>query len=299
MLDIQMKIFKTVVEKKSFSRAAEELHMTQSSVSQQIQNLENYYSVKLFDRLHRRIAMTQAGIALYPYAVKIERLYEESRKAMQGLMQVISGKLHLGASLTIGEYLMPEILVSFSKLYPQVDIAMDIFNTEQIAAMVVNGDINLGFIEGPFETPDALVAKQCGGDELVVIAPADNRRVKCIKQHLAELLAERWVMREKNSGTRKIFEQYVAANGFDVSAINVIMELGSTQAIKEAVKAGLGIAAISRLAVAKEIERGELGIILISEGPIERNFTMLSHREKFKTSAVERFSEFVFEKAER
>lgn len=294
MLDIQLKIFKTVVEKRSFSRAAQELHMTQSSVSQQIQNLETYYGVKLFDRLHRRITITEAGTALYPYAVEIEKLYEQARKAMQGVTGVISGLLHIGASLTIGEYLMPEILVAFSRLYPQVDIAMDIYNTEQITDMVVEGRINLGFVEGPFKASDIILTQLCGGDELVVIAPADfdiqEENVPMIK-----LLPERWVMREANSGTRHIFEQYVKAHGFDPSTLNIVMELGSTQAIKEAVKAGLGIAAISRLAVADEIERGELAVVPLAEGSIRRHFTMLRHREKFQTIAVERFSDFVLQ----
>lgn len=296
MIDIQLRIFKAVAEKKSFSKAAQDLHMTQSSVSQQIQNLEMHYGVKLFDRLHRKIELTQAGSALYPYAVEIERLYDQAEKAMQGILQVISGRLHIGASLTVGEYLMPEILVSFSTIYPQVDIAMDIYNTEQITAMVVNGDINLGFVEGPYEAHEAIIAEYCGGDELVVIAPAASKRLKGGRQHLAELLPERWVMREKNSGTRQVFEQYVMANGLDASAINVVMELGSTQAIKEAVKAGLGIAAISQLSVADEIRHGELSIISLAEGAIERKFTMLRHREKFQTSAVERFSKFVLER---
>lgn len=298
MVDIQLRIFKAVVEKNSFSRAAQELHMTQSSVSQQIQNLETHYGVKLFDRLHRKIELTQAGSALYPYAVEIERLYDQARKTMQGILQVISGRLHIGASLTVGEYLMPEILVSFSMLYPQVDIAMDIYNTEQITTMVVNGDINLGFVEGPYEAPEAIIAKNCGGDELVVIAPASCKRLKGGFHKLSELLPERWVMREKNSGTRQVFEQYVAANGFEISSINVVMELGSTQAIKEAVKAGLGIAAISKLSVADEIRHGELAVIALAEGSLERKFTMLRHREKFQTSAVERFSQFVLEKTE-
>lgn len=299
MLDIQLRIFKAVAEKKSFSRAAQELHMTQSSVSQQIQNLETYYGVKFFDRLHRKIELTQAGAALYPYAVEIERLYDRAQKAMQGIMQVISGKLHIGASLTIGEYLMPGILVSFSTLYPQVDIAMDIYNTEQITAMVVNGDINLGFVEGPYEAPEAIIAKNCGGDELVIIAPVSCKRLKGGFHKLSELLSERWVMREKNSGTRQVFEQYVVANGFDINSINVIMELGSTQAIKEAVKAGLGIAAISQLSVADEIRHGELSVISLAEGSLERKFTMLRHRERFQTSAIECFIQFVQKETEK
>lgn len=292
MLDIQLQIFKTVVEAQSFSRAAQQLHMTQSSVSQQIQNLEAYYGVKLFDRLHRRIATTEAGAALYPFALAMEKLCEEAHKTMQGITGVISGRLHIGASLTVGEYLMPKILVAFSRLYPQVDVAMDIYNTEQITDMVVEGRINLGFVEGPFKASDIILSQLSGGDELVVVAPADFDSGEG-SIPVADLLSERWVMREPNSGTRHIFEQYIEGRGVDPAALNIVMELGSTQAIKEAVKAGLGIAAISRLTVDDEIERGELTVVPLAEGSIRRHFTMLRHREKFRTTAVERFSEFV------
>lgn len=295
MLDIQLKVFKTVVEKKSFSRAAQELFMTQSSVSQHIHNLENYYGVKLFDRLYRKTALTSAGAALYPYAVEVERLYGQARKTMQGITHVISGRLHIGASLTIGEYLMPRILVAFSRLYPQVDIAMDIFNTEQITLMVTQGAINLGFVEGPFESAEILVAEPCGGDELVIIAPGVSRLDDNVPQSLQELLLERWVMRERNSGTRNIFERFISGHGYNIADLNIVMELGSTQAVKEAVKGGLGIGAISRLTVAEDVKRGDIRVIPVKEGEIGRIFTMLSHRDMFQTSTVEKFSEFMLE----
>ena len=171
VLDIQLQIFKTVVDKKSFSLAALELHMAQSSVSQQIQNLERHYGVKLFDRINRRVLLTEAGLQLYPYAIQLERLYQEACKSMSELTDNIDGKLHIGASLTIGEYLMPEILVGFSRLYPQVKISMDIANTEEITAMVVSGTVNVGFVEGPFEMCGVLRCQPFYGDELVVIAP--------------------------------------------------------------------------------------------------------------------------------
>ena len=295
MLDIQLRIFKMVAEKKSFSLAAQELHLTQSSVSQQIQNLEAYYGVKLFDRLHRRIMITQAGSQLYPYAVELERLYQEAREAMLDVRAEVSGRLHIGASMTIGEYLMPRLLVRFSRLYPQVDIAMDIFNTEQITAMVLAGRINLGFVEGPYEVSGILQGTVFDRDALVIVAPPGHRAIGPVPVTLGELMEERWVLREKTSGTRKIYEQFLGGHGYDTATLNVVMELGSTQAVKEAVKAGLGITAISRLAVADEIERGEVGVVALEEGSIDRPFTMLYHREKFCTRAVETFRRFVLE----
>lgn len=295
MLDVQLKVFKTVVEKGSFSLAAQELHMTQSSVSQQIQSLESYYDIKLFDRMYRKIMVTQAGMALYPYAAELERLYQESNKAIQGLKADIAGRLNIGCSLTIGEYFMPRILVSFSLEHPLVEASMDVFNTEQITAMVVGGAINLGFIEGHYEPLDMLADTKFGGDELIVIASPQYKHL-LHRMSLAELKGARWVMREKDSGTRKIFEEFITKHDIDPSKLNVVLEMGSTQAVKEAVKSGIGITAISKLTVESELQRGELIAIPLQEGIIPRKFTMIYHKERFKTHAAEKFMSYVMEK---
>lgn len=298
MLDVQLKVFKTVVDKGSFSLAAQELHMTQSSVSQQIQSLENYYGIKLFDRLYRKIMVTQAGMALYPYAVELERLYQEAGKAMQGLKADIAGKLNIGCSLTIGEYFMPRILVEFSLEHPMVEASLDIFNSEQITAMVVAGSINLGFIEGHYEPLDMLVDTKFAGDELIFIAAPQYKHL-LHRMSLVKLKGARWVMREKDSGTRKIFEEFIIEHGVNPNELNVVLEMGSTQAVKEAVKSGIGITAISRLTVQEEIHRGELIEISVHEGVIPRRFTMLYHKERFRSHAVEKFMDYVMEKTKK
>ncbi|EAX48998.1 transcriptional regulator, LysR family [Thermosinus carboxydivorans Nor1] len=293
MLDLQLLVFKTVVEKNSISLAAQELHMTQSAVSQHIQNLETHFGVKLFDRLHRRIAITAAGEALYPYAVELETLYQRAQKAIQTLTDDVSGRLRIGASLTIGEYIMPKVLVMFRQLYPNVDMTMEIYNSEQITAMVIDGVLDVGFIEGPFQLSGNICAVPCGGDELAVIAPPSHPLACGEPCALGALLSQRWVMRERTSGTRRFFELFVEKAGYALDRLNVVMELGSTQAIKEAVKAGFGIAAISILAVSDEVERGEMRPIVLQEGPVRRDFTMIYNAEKFCTLAVEKFLAFV------
>lgn len=295
MLDVQLKILKTIVEQKSFSKAAEVLHMTQSSVSQQIQHLEGYYGVKLFDRFYRRIHATPAGEALYPYAVQIDRLYQEAEKTLQKFSGDISGRLHIGASLTVGDYILPEILVAFRQQYPQVDIAMEVCNTEEVAGKVRDGILNVGFIEGPFLPSDRLIGKPCGGDSLVVIAAGAVTEQKPAAM-LSELLRGKWVMREPISGTRRVFEGFLQAHGHDPSALQVVMELGSTQAIKEAVKAGLGISVLSRRAVEAEFKQGTLREIPLAEGEITRPFSLLYHKDKFRPYTVELFLAFALSK---
>jgi DNA-binding transcriptional LysR family regulator len=295
MLDIQLQIFKRVVEKESFSAAAQELHMTQSAVSQQIHNLEFFYGVKLFDRLHRRIVLTDAGAALYPYALELERLYQKADETMHRLMDVVEGQLGISSSLSIGEYLLPELLVQFKCLYPLVKISMNIENTEKVIADVLEGSTHVGFIEGVYEPQAALVHSRFAGDRLVIIASPDHPHYRSGPVSLTTLLAEPWVLREPDSGTRRIFEQFVSSHHLDVAELNVVMELSSTEAIKRAVKAGLGLGVMTYLAVEEAVSRGELTVISLEEGTIDRDFIMLYHKAKFQTRAAGKFCAFIQE----
>ena len=293
MFDIQLEVFKAVAEKLSFSQAAHDLHISQSTVSQHIQSLETRYRTKLFDRLHRGIALTQAGSRLLTYVIEIERLYVEADNAMREMQGTVGGRLHIGASLTTGEYMMPKILVNFSQLYPNVDIVKEIFNTEQITAMVMEGTIDVGFTEGPELAPGILTSLFCGGDELVIIAPANSPLAQNKPVPLQTLVSEHWVLRETTSGTHRSLATFFAQHHCDITALNIVMQLGSTQAVKEAVRAGIGIAAISHFAVAEEVNRGELKIIPLLEGPIRRRFTILYHKKKTLTYVAETFLNFV------
>ena len=298
MLDVQLKIFKTVVEKESFSLAAQELHLTQSSVSQQIQSLECYYGVKLFDRLHRRIHLTEAGAALYPYAANLERLYQEAKDSMSGQMDQISGQLYIAASLTIGEYLLPKLLAQFNAIYPKVNISMSIENTEKVIGKIIEGKAGVGFVEGVYEPVASVTDTCCKGDQLVVIAPGFYKTKASGPLPLADLVSERWVLREPDSGTRRVFEQFLVNHGQSPASLTVSMEMSSTEAIKSAVMSGVGLGVMSRLAVNGELERGELKILTLCEGAIDRDFRMLRNRSKFQTKAVEKFCSFFIEQAQ-
>lgn len=298
MLDIQLKIFKTVVEKESFSLAAQELHMTQSAVSQQIQALECYFGSKLFDRLHRRISLTEAGSALYPYAVRLDHLYQETKDTMAGQIDLISGRLCIAASLTIGEYLLPKILAQFNAIYPQVSISMNIENTERVIGSILEGSASVGFVEGLYEPVSSLDETLCSGDQLVIIAPVSHRMPSGVPIHLKALLEERWILREPDSGTRRVFENFLTKCGYAPSSLNVVMDLSSTEAIKSAVRAGVGLGVMSRLAVTSELEREELKTVLLREGTIDRSFRMLRNKGKFQTKAGEKFCAFFLEQTQ-
>lgn len=292
LLDTRLRTFISVSERKSFSQSAQELYLTQSAVSQHIQSLEAYYGVKLFDRLNRRVQLTAAGEELYRYAASMQRQSQETEKTMRKLGDVVQGRLHIGASLTIGEYLLPNRLVHYQLLYPGVDISMEVFNTEQIRDLVISGQIDVGFIEGPVELPPSLEHQPWGNDELVLIAQSGHP-VGTGPVSIDSLAEHNWILREPSSGTRKSFEAFLSSYGADVAALNVRMELGSTQAVKEAVKAGLGLAPISNLAVADELIRGDFCCVDLAEGTIRRDFTCIFHRNKFQSHATEIFLEFI------
>ena len=293
MLDNRLCVFKAVADYKSFTLAAQHLYMTQSAVSQYIAGLESYYGLKLFDRMHRKIALTVAGEKLYGYAAEIEKLCQGAEKEMRSLASSVSGRLHIGASLTIGEYLLPELLARFNQLYPLVDITMDIFNSDQIAHKVIEGKVDAGFIEGKLDLAVSFNYHECGGDELVIIAPGSGT-VPQDRVTIEMLMDQRWILRESTSGTRTSFEHFLKTHGCEASALNIGMELGSTQAVKEAVKVGLGIAPISSLAVVEDILRGEFHVLPLVEGPIQRSFSLITNPDKFQTYTTEMFLNFVF-----
>jgi len=295
MLDVQLKIFKMVVEKKSFSLAAQELHMTQSSVSQHIQALEIYFGTKLFDRLHRRICLTEAGSALYPYAISLDRLYQEARDTMLGQLDLVTGRLSIAASMTIGEYLLPKILVRFNRLFPKVNITLEIENTEKVIGKTVEGNADVGFVEGLYKPVAELDGECFHGDDLVVIkAASDCERIE-EPVSVATLMSERWVMRETDSGTRRVFENFLVRHDFSPSSMNVIMSFSSTEAIKSAVMTGAGLGIMSRLAVDGEVRRDEIVVVPLREGTIDRNFWILRNKAKFQTKTVNRFCTFFME----
>lgn len=292
MIDTRLRTFLAVSDRKSFSQAAQDMYLTQSAVSQHVHSLEAYYGVKLFDRLNRRIQLTAAGEKLYSYATSMQKQSWETERAMRNLGGEVRGRLHIGASLTVGEYLLPSRLINFQLLYPGVDITMEVYNTEQIRDLVIDGQVDVGFIEGPVDLPPNLNCMPWGHDELIVIAPP-GYSVSEVSVTMGSLDAENWILREPLSGTRKSFEAFLSNCGFDITTLNVRMELGSNQAIKEAVKAGLGLAPISNLAVLDELARDEFRSLRLVEGPIQREFSCIYHQNKFQSHVTEKFMEFI------
>ena len=295
MLDTQLLVFKAVAEQKSFSRAAKVLHMTQPAISIHIQNLEEYFGTRLLDRNNRQVSLTEAGRVLYHYAVELARLYDEARKAVAEVTGKVKGKLVIGATLTIGEYLLPRIAGYFKQKYPEVDITLQIANTQEVVRRILAHELDLGLIEGRVEHPD-LIQQDIYQDELVLIVSPQHPWAEREEVTLEDLRREPVILREKGSGTRQVAEEGLKKAGLDLCALKIAMELGSTQAIKEAVEAGLGVAIISRLAVKKESRNNLLREVRLQGVDFKRSLRVAYSRHKFRSPSAEAFLKLLLSK---
>lgn len=285
-MHLQLLVFVTVVEKKNFSRAAETLNLTQPAVSQQIHTMEDHYQVKLFERNNKRVELTQAGEILYPYALQILKLHQEAYQAISDLLGLVTGKLTIGASLTIGEYVLPRLLSHYTQQYPDVEIAVTIGNTEVIAEHALMNRIDIGLVEGPVN-PSNLVITPFLEDELILIVPPTHRFAGLSEVDVAELEDEVFIVREAGSGTRFALTEILQS--LQIHPRREI-QFGSTQAIKEAVEVGLGVSFSSKWSIQKELKLKTLSALRVKGYSLAREFSVLWKKDRFQSRAMLEFS---------
>lgn len=266
----QLHIFYTVAERGSFSAAAQALHMTQPAVTMQIQSLEDYFGIKLLHRSTKKLELSEAGLTLLPYAKRSVELVRQTDEAMSAFTQKLQGRLQLGASLTIGEYVLPRMLGPFAKKYPDTSIVMKVMNTAQIMEDILKHQLDLGLIEAPVQHPD-MVVETVMQDELKLVVPAGHALDRG-EVELEEVLSYPFVLREKGSGTRQVMEDELLKRDIDARHIHVVMELGSTGAVKSAVEAGVGITMLSPSSVQHELALGLVRIVDIRGLEFKRQF---------------------------
>jgi DNA-binding transcriptional LysR family regulator len=248
------------------TRGAERLDISQPAASKQVRQLEKALGVHLFDRIGRRVLLSQAGVLLEEYAGRLFGLAREAEQALADVRAGGRGRLVLGASTTIGNYLLPAVLAEFRRRHPRVELAMEIGNTEQVHRRLAGHDLDVALSEGLVERDD-LVAEVFARDELVVIASPRHPLAGKGRVSLRALEGEPCVLREPGSGTRAVEEQALARLRLPLQAV---MSLGSTEAIKRVVAAGVGVAIVSRLALAAECAAGTLAALAIAGLRIER-----------------------------
>jgi DNA-binding transcriptional LysR family regulator len=294
MADRRLQVFYTVARQLSFTKAAEQLFMTQPAVTFQVKQLEEHFNARLFERSHARIALTPTGQLVLEYAERILGLSEEMDKRVSELTGAISGPLLLGASTTIAEFILPRVLGEFKARHPQVQTHMTVANSEIIESRVADYTIDLGLIESPSRLP-SLHTEVCCDDELVMICAPGYKLAGLKSVTPRQFAGEPYISRESGSGTRQFSDNYFRQAGIAPEDFNIVMELGSPEAIKGVVETGIGVAIISRSTVAKDLRLGSLVAIPL-EPRLIRVLSLVSPREKFRSRLLSTFAEFATRK---
>ena len=264
--------------------------MTQPAVTFQIRQLEEYFNTRLFDRTNNGISLTKAGQIVKSYADQIITQYNEMDNEVRQLTDHVEGLLVLGASTTIGEYVIPRLLGEYQAKFPGVAIRLQVANTLGVIHMLDNNQIDIGIVEGPVNNKN-LVTSVCWDDELVAVMPVGHPLEGAKKLTLDKLLEYPFIAREEGSGTREVINGYLATHKYDFGDFDLIMELGSPESIKSAVAAGLGVSILSVATLEKERKLN----LLVQRGldpPITRPFSIIYQREKFRVKVVEEFLRF-------
>ncbi|SCM70790.1 Transcriptional regulator, LysR family [uncultured Pleomorphomonas sp.] len=286
----QLRIFVAVAEREHVTQAAHELHLTQSAVSAAITALEGRYAIRLFDRIGRRIALTDAGRTFLEEARAILGRAADGEAVLSDLADFRRGELAIAASQTIGAYWIPRVVRAFTKSYPGIRVTLELGNTEFVAGRLRDGAALVGFVEGPVDEPSLAIDRLFDDELVLVTAPADPWLAAA--GGMAERLrAARWVLREKGSGTRVALEQALAHYGLSAADVDVALELPSNEAVRTAVEAGAGVTVLSRMVAGAALAAGTLAQV---ETPLPgRGFHALRHRERYFGRAAAAFVELV------
>ncbi|MCH6265019.1 LysR family transcriptional regulator [Neobacillus citreus] len=284
-----LQMFCLVLDEGSISQAARLSYVSQPAVTRQIHQLENDYGALLFDRTDGAMKVTEAGKALYPFAKAIVRDYRNSKEAVKQAVGDYNKNLVVGASFTIGEYLLPSLLGRFKKKWPELNVTLMIKNTPGILEDLTNDVIDMALVEGLVDKQAFLVEKFADDDLILVCAPNHEWGDEV---QIEDIVDEQMIWREADSGTRQIVKN--SLEQFHIlEKIESYMELGSTQAIKSAVSAGLGIAILPRIAVAAELRVGLLREVTITDMKIIRNLWLVRKNQRFHKNSVTQFLDFI------
>jgi DNA-binding transcriptional LysR family regulator len=288
----QLEIFAKVAELGSFSRAAESLHLTQPTVSEHIRALEDELGVRLLDRLGRGTGTTRAGQLLLSYATRMLALSREARQALEGFQGRMRGELVVGASTIPGEYILPILLGRFREKFPEVSTTLVIGDSQAVVDWVAEGRVEVGVV-GARLPRRGLEFRELMPDEEVVVVPAGHPWQGRAEISLDELAGAPLLIRERGSGTRAALEKALERAGMDLGALRIVGEIGSSQAIKQAVKAGMGITIISRIAVEEDCRQGLLAFLRVRDLAVTRAFHLLTHKERSRSPVAEAFRLFL------
>lgn len=284
----KLKIFYETALCLNMTKVAKNMYISQPSISQSIHELEEEVGVKLFDRIGKKLFLTTEGEVFLNYTRRILNLYDEGIKTLNDYSHNSKGKIKIGASTTIGIYILPDIIKSFSEKFPDIEISIIIENTTHIKSLILQNEVDFAYIEGEMKCEE-INKEKIWEDELVFICGNNHKwnNINTIKSE--ELSTEKLIMREHGSGSREIVENYLKSKQIDY---NIFLELGNTEAIKRTVEANLGISCISEKCIEEKINCGDLNAFKLEERKITRDLVMITHKDKFISNNMKEFIEF-------
>lgn len=271
MFDYRIRVFFTVANRLSFSRAAEELHITQPAITRHIRQIEDHFGQKLFERKGNSIALTEAGNLLYNHSKRILQEYKELEFDMNALVDRTEGILRIAASTTVAQYVLPVVLAKFHRQYPKVKVSLISANTEDVEKAVLESNAELGFIEGRSKNRE-LAYQPFLKDEIVPVVGAGHPLFNANTIVPQDLKTQPLVLREEGSGTLEIILQELRKVGIVYNDLNVEMRLGSSESIKSYLGDDRSMAFLSVNTILKELKSGELGIVDVTGLSLERDF---------------------------
>ena len=290
MSDRRLEVFYTVAKVLSFTKAAEELNMTQPAVTFQVRQLEESFDTRLFDRNHNKVSLTLAGQQVFACSERIFDIYNEMIESVKSMTEDNSGMVVIGASTTVAEYMLPAIIGAFKAKYPKVSVRLKVSNTDSIVAMIEDNTLDLAIVEGSVGNKH-LNVQACCPDQLVVIMPPHHPLMNHHSVACSALMEYPFILRETASGTRSVLSQYLSEQGYVESDLDNALEMGSTESIKGAVEAGTGISVVSSVTIEKELKLGTLCALPL-DPPLQRDFYFVRQRYKFRTRIMDKLYKF-------
>jgi DNA-binding transcriptional LysR family regulator len=288
----QLNIFCKVVELKGFSNAGHAIHLSQPTISSHIKDLENHFECQLIDRLGKKAVPTKAGELLYHYARKIIALRDETEAAMAEFHGKIKGRLVIGGSTIPGGYILPECIGAFTRVYPEVTISLIIGDTDQIIQDVLSGSPEFGVV-GAKTSNKNIHQEKLIEDEMRLIVTSDHKWAQ--EKHIAPdlIFKEPFIVRERGSGTLKSIKLSLKEKGFSSENLNIIAELGSTEAVIQGIKSKVGISILSTIAVAEQLKAETLKALSIKKLNLKRSFYLITHKHRSPSPLCKAFINFL------
>ena len=288
----QLNIFCKVVELKGFSKAGNAIHLSQPTISSHIKDLESHFNCQLIDRLGKKAVPTKAGELLYRYARKLIDLRDETEAAMSEFHGMIKGRLVIGGSTIPGGYILPKCIGAFTAVYPEVTIALIIGDTDQIIQDVLSGSQEFGIV-GAKTSNKNICQEKLIEDEMRLIVTGDHKWAKKKDISPDMMFKEPFIIRERGSGTLKSIKLSLREKGYVSENLNIIAEMGSTEAVIQGIKSKVGVSILSTIAVAEELKAGTLKALTIKELNLKRGFYLITHKQRSPSPLCRAFTNFL------